>query len=92
MTQMLSLDAHPEVVTPAAASANGAPPAPVFLAVDANAGAHGATSADGAITLLPVYCLGLCSTSPAVAFNDKVHARMDADKFDALVAAARSAS
>ena len=37
MTQMLSLDAHPEVVTPAAASANGAPPAPVFLAVDANA-------------------------------------------------------
>ena len=37
MTQMLSLDAHPEVVTPAAASANGAPPAPVLLAVDANA-------------------------------------------------------
>ena len=34
---MLSLDAHPEVVTPAAASANGAPPAPVLLAVDANA-------------------------------------------------------
>lgn len=62
------------------------------LAVDANTGAHGATSADGAITLLPVYCLGLCSTSPAVAFNDKVHARMNADKFDALVAVARSAS
>jgi len=37
MTQMLSLDAHPEVVTPTAASANGAPPAPVLLAVDANA-------------------------------------------------------
>ena len=37
MTQMISLDAHPEVVTPAAASANGAPPAPVLLAVDANA-------------------------------------------------------
>lgn len=37
MTQMLSLDAHPEVVTPASASANGAPPAPVLLAVDANA-------------------------------------------------------
>lgn len=34
---MLSLDAHPEVVTPAAASPNGAPPAPVLLAVDANA-------------------------------------------------------
>ena len=62
------------------------------LAVDPNAGAHGATSADGAITLLPVYCLGLCSTSPAVSFNDKLHARMDADKFDALVAGARSAS
>lgn len=37
MTQMLSLNAHPEVVTPTAASANGAPPAPVLLAVDANA-------------------------------------------------------
>src|SRR5574344_734654 len=37
MTQMLSLDAHPEVVTPAAASANGARPSPVLLAVDANA-------------------------------------------------------
>ena len=37
MTQMLSLDAHPEVVTPTAASPNGAPPAPVLLAVDANA-------------------------------------------------------
>jgi formate dehydrogenase subunit gamma len=48
------------------------------------------TTADGALTLLPVYCLGLCSSSPAVALNDTLHARMDIDKFDRLVASARS--
>lgn len=49
--------------------------------------------ADGAaFTLEPVYCLGLCSSSPAVVVGDKLHARVDADKFDRLVAAARSAT
>lgn len=57
---------------------------------DGAATAHGVTSVDGAFTLQPVYCLGLCSSSPAMALNDKVHARVDEDKFDALVAAARS--
>lgn len=51
---------------------------------------QGGTTADGASTLEPVYCLGLCSSSPAMVVNDKLHARVDADKFDRLVAAARS--
>lgn len=60
------------------------------LSLDAGTAAQGHTTADGAFTLEPVYCLGLCSSSPAMALNDKVHARVDADKFDRLVAAARS--
>jgi NADH:ubiquinone oxidoreductase subunit E len=56
-----------------------------------HAAGHGEdTTADGAVTLLPVYCLGLCSSSPAMVVNDKLHARVDTDKFDTLVAAARS--
>ena len=47
---------------------------------------HGASTADGAFTLLPVYCLGLCASSPALALNEVPHARMDAAKFDRLVA------
>ncbi|MGA8783705.1 MAG: formate dehydrogenase subunit gamma [Polaromonas sp.] len=53
---------------------------------------QGGTTADGAFTLEPTYCLGLCSSSPAISLNAKVHARVDTDKFDRLVAAARSAT
>ena len=62
------------------------------LALDASQTAQGGTSADGAITLAPVYCLGLCSTAPALALNAQPHARVDAEQFDRLVAAARSAT
>lgn len=48
-------------------------------------GAHG-TSADGRFTLEPVYCLGLCASSPAIQVGDKLHARMSADRFDAVIA------
>lgn len=48
-------------------------------------GAHG-TSADGRFTLEPVYCLGLCASSPAIQVGDKLHARVSADKFDAVIA------
>jgi formate dehydrogenase subunit gamma len=48
-------------------------------------GGHGSTSADGRYTLNPVYCLGLCASSPAVVVNDKLHARMTPAKFDQLV-------
>ncbi|HVG05401.1 MAG TPA: formate dehydrogenase subunit gamma [Burkholderiaceae bacterium] len=43
------------------------------------------TSADGAYTLEPVYCLGLCASSPAIMVGDKLHARMTPEKFDRVV-------
>lgn len=52
--------------------------------------AHG-TSADGAFTLEPVYCLGLCASSPAMMLDDELHARVTPASFDALVAQARGA-
>lgn len=45
----------------------------------------GGTSADGAVTLEPVYCLGLCAMSPAVALNEQPRARMSATRLDALL-------
>ena len=48
----------------------------------------GATTADGRVTLEPVYCLGLCSVSPAAMLDGKIHARLDAGKLDALIAQA----
>jgi formate dehydrogenase subunit gamma len=53
---------------------------------------QGGTTADGATTLEPVYCLGLCSSSPAMVVDDKLHARVDADKFDRLVESTRGAA
>ena len=46
---------------------------------------HG-TTADGAYTLEPVYCLGLCALSPAMVIGDEVHARVTPARFDALIA------
>lgn len=45
---------------------------------------HG-TTADGAITLEPVYCLGLCACGPAVLVDGDVVARVDADRLDTLI-------
>lgn len=50
-------------------------------------GWHG-TTANGAVTLEPVYCLGLCACAPAAMVDDKVVGRVDADKLDALLAEA----
>lgn len=43
------------------------------------------TTADGNLTLLPVYCLGNCGCSPAVMLDDEVYGRMSADKVTALI-------
>lgn len=51
-------------------------------------GGHGSNSPDGRFTLEPVYCLGLCASSPAMLLDDKPHGRVDCAKFDRLVAAA----
>ena len=43
------------------------------------------TSANGAVTLEPVYCLGLCASSPAIQVNDQLHARVSADKLKQIL-------
>ncbi|RZT42981.1 formate dehydrogenase subunit gamma [Cupriavidus agavae] len=47
------------------------------------------TTADGQFTLEPVYCLGQCATGPAMMIGDRLHARVDARRFDRLIEAAR---
>lgn len=47
--------------------------------------APGETSADGAITLEPVYCLGNCALSPALLLDGKPHGRLTAAKLDRLI-------
>ena len=49
------------------------------------------TTKDGAVTLLPVYCLGNCACSPNVMLGDDVYGRMTADKVAEIVAEARAA-
>lgn len=46
----------------------------------------GETSADGRVTLEPVYCLGLCSVSPSAMIDGRIVGRLDAAKLDALIA------
>ncbi len=48
----------------------------------------GATSADGALTLDQVFCLGNCALGPDVEVAGRMYGRVDADRFDALVAEA----
>ena len=50
---------------------------------------HHPTS-DGEFTVEPVYCLGLCASSPSMVLDGKVHARVNVEKFNKLVAVARS--
>jgi formate dehydrogenase subunit gamma len=47
--------------------------------------ACGGTSADGRVTLEPVYCLGLCATGPAAMMDGTVVGRLTASKLDALL-------
>ncbi|HEX5392609.1 MAG TPA: formate dehydrogenase subunit gamma [Rhodocyclaceae bacterium] len=50
------------------------------------------TTADGAFTLEPVYCLGNCACSPAVRIGDEIHGRVSCETFDELLVEARSNS
>jgi formate dehydrogenase subunit gamma len=50
---------------------------------------HG-TSADGAISLEPVFCLGNCALGPSVMIDDELKGRVSAERFDALMAALRA--
>jgi len=49
---------------------------------------HG-TTADGAVTLEPVYCLGNCALGPSVMIDEQLQGRVTPERFDALIARAR---
>jgi len=51
----------------------------------------GETTADGAITLETVYCLGNCALSPAVLIDDKLYGRVSTHRADKLISQALSA-
>jgi len=44
------------------------------------------TTEDGEITLEPVYCLGNCACSPAIMIDQQLYGRIDAKRFDMLLA------
>jgi formate dehydrogenase subunit gamma len=46
----------------------------------------GETSVDGEVTLEAVYCLGLCALSPTALVDDRVVARLDEKRLDAILA------
>ena len=46
---------------------------------------YGETTADGKVTLEPVYCLGNCACGPSVQVGERLHARVSAVGFDTLV-------
>jgi formate dehydrogenase subunit gamma len=50
------------------------------------------TTADGAITLEPVYCLGNCACSPSVMLDGDVYGRVSTSKIDGLIAASRESA
>jgi formate dehydrogenase subunit gamma len=51
----------------------------------------GGTTADRRVTLEPVYCLGLCHSSPAALLDhDKVYGMLDEQKLDALLREAQA--
>ena len=49
---------------------------------------HG-TTPDGAVTLEPIYCLGLCATAPAGMVDDAVIGRLTPARLDAILETVR---
>lgn len=52
--------------------------------------AMGEATPDGAVSLEPVYCLGLCSLSPSAMLDGRIHARLNPARLDALIEEARA--
>ena len=50
------------------------------------------TTSDGAVSLEPVYCLGNCSLGPSIMLDERLQGRVTPQRFDELVAQARSRS
>jgi len=49
------------------------------------------TTADGQVTLEPVFCLGQCACGPAVMIGEQLHGYVDPRRFDALIRSLREA-
>ena len=47
------------------------------------------TTKDGAVTLEPVYCLGLCACAPSAMLDGEVIGRLDAEKLEEIAAEVR---
>ncbi len=45
------------------------------------------TTADGAFSLEPVYCLGLCAVSPSMQIGEQLYGHASADLFDSVISA-----
>ena len=45
------------------------------------------TSADGSVTLEPVFCLGGCAASPTMMLDGRLYGRVSAERFDQLIGA-----
>lgn len=45
----------------------------------------GETRADGSVTLLPVFCLGLCACSPSALLDGRPLGRLNQERIDALL-------
>ncbi len=52
---------------------------------------HG-TTADGAIRLEPVYCLGNCALGPSIMVDEQLQGRVTAQRFDELIAKSRASA
>jgi len=52
---------------------------------------HG-TTADGAVSLEPVFCLGNCALGPSLMIDNDLKGRVSPQRFDALMAALRAKS
>ncbi|ODT99956.1 MAG: formate dehydrogenase subunit gamma [Pseudonocardia sp. SCN 72-86] len=50
---------------------------------------RGGTTADGAVTLDEVFCLGNCALGPAVQVGDRLHGRVTPARLDALIGQSR---
>ena len=50
---------------------------------------HG-TTLDGAVTLEPIFCLGLCACAPAAMVDGKLMGRVDEARLDTLLAGVRA--
>jgi len=50
----------------------------------------GETTADGRVTLEPIYCLGLCATSPSAMFDGKIYGRLTRERLAELLREAQA--